>query len=32
MKCHDLVSALPVNAIYDAEISGTIAKSKARAG
>lgn len=32
IKCHDLVSALPVDAIYDAEISGTIAKSKARAG
>ena len=32
IKCHDLVSALPVNAIYDAEISGTIPKSKTRTG
>lgn len=32
IKCHDLVSALPVDAIYDAEISGTIAKSKTRVG
>ena len=32
IKCRDLVSALPVDAIYDAEISGTIARSKARAG
>lgn len=32
IKCRDLVSALPVNAIYDADISGTITKSKARAG
>lgn len=32
IKCHDLVSALPVDAIYDAEISGTIAKNKAQAG
>ena len=32
IRCRDLVSALPVNAIYDAEISGTIAKSKTRTG
>ena len=32
IKCHDLVSALPVDAIYDAEISGTIATSKTRVG
>ena len=32
IRCHDLVSALPVDAIYDAEISGTITRSKARAG
>lgn len=32
IHCHDLVSALPVNAIYDAEIVGTIAKSKTRVG
>ena len=32
IRCRDLVSALPVDAIYDAEIVGTIAKSKARAG
>ena len=32
IKCHDLVSALPVDAIYDAEISGTITKSKTRVG
>ena len=32
IRCHDLVSALPVDAIYDAEISGTIAKSKTRVG
>ena len=32
IHCYDLVSALPVNAIYDAEISGTIAKSKTRVG
>lgn len=32
IKCRDLVSALPVNAIYGADISGTITKSKARAG
>ena len=32
IKCHDLVSALPVDAIYGSEISGTIAKSKAHAG
>ena len=32
IHCRDLVSALPVNAIYDAEIVGTIAKSKTRVG
>ena len=32
IHCHDLVSALPVNAIYDAEIVGTITKSKTRVG
>ena len=32
LHCYDLVSALPINAIYDAEISGTIAKSKTRVG
>ena len=32
IHCYDLVSALSVNAIYDAEISGTIAKSKTRVG
>ena len=32
IRCHDLVSALPVDAIYDAEISGTIARSKTRTG
>ena len=32
IHCYDLVSALPVDAIYDAEISGTIAKSKTRVG
>ena len=32
IRCHDLVSALPVDAIYDAEISGTITRRKARAG
>lgn len=32
IRCHDLVSALAVDAIYDAEISGTITRSKARAG
>lgn len=32
IRCRDLVSALPVNAIYDAEIIGTIAKSKTRVG
>jgi hypothetical protein len=32
IRCRDLVSALPVDAIYDAEISGTIARSKTRAG
>jgi hypothetical protein len=32
IHCRDLVSTLPVDAIYNAEIVGTIAKSKARAG
>lgn len=32
MNCHDLVSALPVNAKGTNNISGTIARSKARAG
>lgn len=32
IHCYDLVSALPVNAIYDAVISGTIEKSKTRVG
>lgn len=32
IKCRDLVSALPVDAIYDADISGTIAINKANAG
>lgn len=32
INCRDLVSALPVDAIYGGEIIGTIAKSKARAG
>ncbi len=32
IKCHDLVSALPVDAIYNSEIVGTIAKNKAQAG
>lgn len=32
IHCRDLVSALPVDAIYDADIVGTIAKSKAKAG
>lgn len=32
MNCHDLVSALPVNAKGTNNISGTIAKSKAQAG
>lgn len=32
MNCHDLVSALPVNAKGTNNISGTITKSKARAG
>ena len=32
IHCRDLVSALPVDAIYDAEIVGTIAVSKTRAG
>ena len=32
IHCHDLVSALPVDAIYDANIVGTIAKSKTRVG
>ena len=32
IHCRDLVSALPVDAIYDADIVGTIAKSKTRVG
>lgn len=32
IHCRDLVSALPVDAIYDADIIGTIAKNKAQAG
>lgn len=32
IHCRDLVSALPVDAIYDADIIGTIAKSKTRVG
>ena len=32
IHCRDLVSALPVDAIYDTAISGTIARSKADAG
>jgi hypothetical protein len=32
IKCRYLVSALPVDAIYDSEIVGTIARSKAQAG
>ena len=32
IKCHDLVSALPVDAIYNSEIVGTITRSKANAG
>ncbi len=32
IKCRYLVSALPVDAIYDSDIVGTIAKSKAQAG
>ena len=32
IKCRDLVSALPVDAIYSADISGTIAINKAQAG
>ena len=32
IHCRDLVSTLPVDAIYDADIVGTIAKSKTRVG
>jgi hypothetical protein len=32
INCHDLVSALPINAKGTNNISGTITKSKARAG
>ena len=32
VHCRDLVSALPVDAIYDADITGTIARSKSKAG
>ena len=32
INCRDLITTLPINAIYDATISGTIAKSKTRTG